>query len=133
MLLCRPKTKTSQRFYLMPEEYILMLQEHIKTNELKEDDFIFFSRKSKSDPIPLQTFRTHANNYCRIISPNFHFHQLRKSAVTHLHDKNISLEDIKNFVGHSNSKITEEVYLQRSNEKQAAILKILDETIQDLK
>ncbi len=133
MSLFHPKTKTSQRFYLMPDSYISMLQKHIEDNSLTEDDFIFFSRKSKSDPIPEETFRRHANNYCKSISPSFHFHQLRKSAVTHLHDKNISLEDIKSFVGHSNSKITEDVYLQRSNEKQATILKILDETIKNLK
>ncbi len=132
MSLFHPKTKTSQRFYLMPEDYINLLNKHIEINELKKDDFIFFSRKSKSDPIPLQTFRTHANNYCSIISPGFHFHRLRKSTVTHLHDKNISLEDIKDFVGHSSSKITEDVYLQVSIEKQEAILKVLNETMKDI-
>ncbi len=132
MSLFHPKTKTSQRFYLMPEDYINLLKKHIESNELKEDDYIFYSRKSKSDPVPEETFRRNANKYCKAISPNFHFHQFRKSAVTHLHDKNVSLEEIKNFVGHSNSKVTEEVYLQKSKEKQEAIIKILDETMKDI-
>ncbi len=58
---------------------------------------------------------------------------LRKSTVTLLHDKGTSLQEIKEYVGHSDSKITSDVYLQKSKEKQDTILKILEKTIQDLK
>ncbi len=128
-----PKTKTSQRFYSLPEDYISLLKKHIEENKLKEDDFIFFSKKSKCDPIPEQTFRRYANDYCKIISPNFHFHQFRKSAVTLLHDKGVSLEQIKNYVGHSDSSITKDVYLQKSNEKEEAIINVLNGIMQELK
>lgn len=117
----------------MPDDYILMLQEHIKINNLKEDNFIFFSSKNKNDPIPEQTFRKHSNDYCKKISPAFHFHQFRKSTVTHLFDKDISLEEIKNYVGHSSSNITKDVYLKRSKERNQAILDVLNATIKDIK
>lgn len=132
-IIVKPKSNDSQRFYFMPDSYIALLKNHIQENKLKSNDFIFFSRESKRDPIPLQTFRDNANKYCEIINPGFHFHRLRKSTVTHLHDKNVSLEDIKDFVGHSDSKITEEYYLKESNEKRDVILKIMEETISDLR
>lgn len=117
----------------MPDDYISLLKKHIEDNKLNENDYIFFSRKKKTDPIPEQTFRRYSNAYCKAISPNFHFHQFRKSAVTHLFDKDVSLEEIKDFVGHSSSKITKDVYLQKSNERQEKILDILNETMQELK
>ena len=133
-----PKSKTSQRFYRMPEEYSKLIKKHIQENHLKDDDYIFFryeTNKSKLDrrrPVHESTFRRDAYKYCRKYNNEFHFHMLRKSNVTHLHDKSIHLEEIKKFVGHSSSDITKNVYLQKSDEKEQAILDVLKIVLKDL-
>ncbi len=116
----------------MPDMYIRLMKEHIKKYNLKEKDFIFFSKKSKHHPCPEQTFRDNANKYCRVISPDFHFHQLRKSNVTHLHDKGISLNEIQKYVRHKDSVTTTKHYLRMSNEKFNAILDVLNGVMKEI-
>lgn len=133
-VIVKPKTSTSQRFYFMSDKYSEILKTFITEHKLKPNDFVFYqyAKNKKSAPCPEQTFRRQANAYCREYNENFHFHMLRKSTVTKLHDKSIHLEDIKKYVGHTSSDITKNVYLQQSKEKINAILKILDETIENI-
>lgn len=130
--LLPPKTRTSQRVYKMSETYIKLISDHIEANKLKDDDFIFFHDNNKKRPIAENTFRRKANSYCRAISPDFHFHALRKSTVTILHDQGISLEEIKTYVGHSNISMTRDVYLQKSDEKKDAITEVMEEVLNRL-
>lgn len=128
-----PKSKTSQRLYKLPNEYIEQVKKHISKNKLKDSDYIFFKERNKEQPCPEQTFRRHANSYCKKIDEGFHFHQLRKSTVTLLHDKGVSLEDIKSYVGHSDISMTRDVYLQESNEKKDMILEIMEGVLNQIK
>ena len=118
----------------MSDKYSKILRSFIEDHDLKKDDFIFYqyAKNKKSSPCPEQTFRRQANFYCRLYNDKFHFHMLRKSTVTKLHDKSIHLEDIKKYVGHTSSNITKNIYLQQSKEKIDTILKVLDETIENI-
>lgn len=133
-VIVKPKTSTSQRFYQMPDKYSKLLQTHISDHNLMVDDFIFyqFKKRKKNAPCPEQTFRRIANEYCKKYNENFHFHMLRKSTVTLLHDKGISLEHIKEYVGHNSSDITKNIYLQTSEDKNSNILSILNATLDEL-
>lgn len=132
-VLITPKTEQSQRITNIPPYYITLLQKHINDNNLKKSDYIFFRRKHKNQPCPEQTFRRHANTYCKVIDSDFHFHLLRKSTVTYLRDKGISLEDIKDYVGHSDVSITKNIYLQESNEKKEMILEVMNGVLEKIK
>ena len=135
-IITTPKTNDSKRLYLMPETYEQIVIQHIKNYKLTSKDFIFFRARGKNifrnEPRPEETFRRQANNYCRHIAPDFHFHMLRHSAVTYLHDKGVPLADISRFVGHGSINITEDVYLEKSQAKQKQIVSILEDTIKQL-
>lgn len=53
--------------------------------------------------------------------------------MTYLRDKGISLEDIKDYVGHSDVSITKNIYLQESNEKKEMILEVMNGVLEKIK
>ncbi len=58
-----------------------------------------------------------------------HSHIFRHSAVSQLYASNVSLDVISNLVGHSNTEITEKVYLHQTSEKKNAIVQFMDKLL----
>lgn len=107
-----PKTKSSNRSLLIPEFLKERITQHIKANRLKDDDYLFYSVRSKKDPIGEQTIRTYFRNL-EIQNHWQHFspHQLRHTIATYLTDNGIPYEIIGKFLGHDFKNVTMNVYI----------------------
>lgn len=78
-------------------------------SEFKPKEYLFNGQKS------LQYSTSSCNNIMKnYIGEKYHFHQLRHSCFTTLHESGVSLRDIQVLAGHESSKTTE-VYSKVSN------------------
>jgi len=137
--LVTPKTAAGKRILNMPKSYALMVQEHIKKNKLKNNDFIFFKYKTMQSkenhrmPVHENTCRRTMEKYCQDYNKDFHPHMLRTSICTHLREKGVPLEEISKFLGHEDPEITDQYYLKTSNAKKEVINTVLEEFIAKIK
>ena len=125
----KTKSKTSDRVYYLPDFIFNMLVEHIKSNNLKVNDYIFFSCNDKKKPISSTTIRRKLNN----IAVNLNPHKFRHSSATNLFAAGVNKEDLKNFLGHSNSKVTMNVYVHKTREEIERVNNVLEIIYQKIK
>ena len=129
-----PKTKKSDRINSLSDEYANLLMRHIKSHHLKSDDYLFFSlgNKSKNDnhsiPIHENTFRRHLKSLDKDLTP----HKFRRSLVTHLKERGISIDEIALYLGHDSIKVTDEYYLKKSKEKDNKIDKLIEKLVKEM-
>lgn len=107
-----PKTKSSNRSLYIPGFLKERIHQHIQVNRLKNDDYLFFSSRSKKEPIGEQTIRTYLR---QIESENnwnhFSPHQLRHTIASYLTDNGIPYEITGKFLGHDFKNVTMNVYI----------------------
>ena len=136
-LIC-PKTPSSKRINSIPELYAQLVKEHIQKYHLKKDDFIFFhyqtskQKEQHNKPAYPTSFRRDLERHCRKYNPDFHPHMLRSSIVTHLKEKGISLEEISQYIGHSDTDVTKTYYLKESKEKEKSINEVIEEMLKEI-
>lgn len=129
-----PKTASSNRFYYLPELYIKAIGTHIKNNHLKDNDFIFFSSKSHTRPLSEHALRNKYKRYAELA--NFphgtKFHIFRHTNASELLAHGVSLEDIKDYEGHSSVEVTERFYLHQTEESKKRTMEVLNIILSNL-
>ena len=132
------KSSTSNRRLLVPEEYLGLLNSHIKKYKLKKNDFIFFSsvgdKINKKYPVGEETIRRHLRTCEKIYKlDHIHPHMFRHSNVTILKSNGYDLSDIEKYVGHSDVNITKDYYYHLPIEKENDVKNTLNGLIKDIK
>lgn len=127
-----PKSKESHRFIYLTASYVSMLKEHIQKNQLKEQDFIFFSKRSKKIPISEHAFRYSLDKYCKQVDSSIHPHMFRHTNASELIEKGLSVEDVQRFEGHASKEITESVYIHQTEERKKRTLEVIEKLIKGL-
>lgn len=127
-----PKSKESHRFIYLTTSYVSMLKEHIQKNQLKEQDFIFFSKRSKRIPISEHAFRYSLDKYCKKVDSSIHPHMFRHTNASELIEKGLSVEDVQHFEGHASKEITESVYIHQTEERKKRTLEVIEKLIKGL-
>lgn len=95
------------RFVPLSEKILELLRKYFIQHKPKE--YLFNGQKSS------KYSTTSCNKVVKkYIGEQYHFHQLRHSCFTYLHESGVSLRDIQILAGHSNSKTTE-IYTLVSN------------------
>lgn len=129
-----PKTASSNRFYYMPELYIRAIEAHIRSNNLKDNDYIFFSSKSHTRPLSEHALRNKYKQYAELA--NFphgtKFHIFRHTNASELLAHGVSVEDIKDYEGHSSTAVTEKYYLHQTDEAKKRTMEVLNIILSNL-
>ncbi len=133
-VIVTPKTASSNRFYYMPDIYIKAIQNHIKTNNLKDNDFIFFTYKSHSKPISENALRNKYKKYAEL--SNFphgtKFHIFRHTNASELLAHGVTAEEIKDYEGHSSVEVTEKYYLHQTDETKKRTMEVIENILKNL-
>lgn len=127
--LLSPKTTTSNRNYPIPSKYKELIDQHIKENKLKDEDFIFYGRKGHKHPCSEHMINCRLDKWSKIVGYHIHSHMFRHSAVSQLYANNVPLELISDLVGHSSTAITKQVYLHQTEDKKQAISNFMNKLI----
>jgi integrase/recombinase XerD len=108
MMIRIEQAKGKKDAYLpLTEMVLLLLREYYLSYKPKE--YLFNGQNS------LRYSSTSCNKIIKkYIGNQYHFHQLRHSTATHLHESGVSLLDIQNLLRHESSKSTE-IYAKVSN------------------
>ena len=126
-ILVSPKSKTSFRYYLLPEFLFKAISDYIKLNELKETDFIFSSSMGNDLILGETTLNKRMKNYCLQAGiKSINFHMFRHTEATMLNNAGIDPKIIANYLGHSSEKVTQQYYIHESDDKREEVAKLLD-------
>jgi integrase len=132
-VLSSPKSKTSFRFYLLPEFLFISLSEYIKDNNMNLSDFIFPSIKGNNLIIGETTLNRYMKNCCIKAGINsINFHMFRHTEATMLNDAGIDPKIIANYLGHSSEKVTEKYYIHETDDKREEVAKLLDKEFKNI-
>ena len=110
------KTSSSVRYYPYVNNIKELKDLVVKEKNLKKNDFIFIKRINlkdyKNKVIGESTIRRLINKYSEKANLDYSLtpHEFRHSCVTFLINKNVDVKYISSWVGHSSSRVTEEVY-----------------------
>lgn len=103
------KTESSRRtFELLPE--VRMILEKLKAERPRESQYLF-CHEDGTVWRPDCLTRTFQRQLARLGLPKMRFHDLRHSTASILFDRGWSLEDVKNWLGHSDIETTSNIYL----------------------
>lgn len=123
-ILQSPKSKSSVRKYYLPGFISKMLNDYTIKNKLKKKDFIFkISRTTLNRVIEKACSKSGISK--------FHFHQLRSTDSTLLHQLGVPIDDIAKYLGHTSSKVTTDHYLELSEVKKKEISELLQSNFSD--
>ena len=119
MTVQTPKTDTSKRDVFIQPELKAMLREYYQWRQLHlmasgiRTDLLFYNQRG--------TYYYHhkLSSYLSAIDPELHPHIFRHTHTALLAEQGISLEAISRRLGHSDSKITKEVYFHVTNKIKA--------------
>lgn len=109
------KTAYRYRSEYLPDFLKELLETHIKVNNLKDNDYIFYSSKSSKSLGNSEIYRRFRSNLKLANIPSKKFHWFRKTLPTLLHEKGVSSLEIKNLLGHSTTATSEKYYIQNTN------------------
>jgi len=103
------KTENSRRtFQLLPE--VRYMLEELKRTHPKGSQYLFCHEDGRVWR-PDSLTRTFQRQLSRLGLPKMRFHDLRHSTASMLFDRGWSLEDVKNWLGHSDIETTSNIYL----------------------
>lgn len=117
--LQKPKSKSSVRDVNIPNNAIKIIKEFINNQNKKyiennitfDDDSLIFTTKD-CKAIDKKNLRTAWKRYLNKIGIDYKkFHTLRHTFASILFKSGASLLEVKNILGHSDSKITEKIYI----------------------
>lgn len=133
-VIITPKTASSNRFYYIPDIYITAVQNHIKNNNLEENDFIFFSYKSHCKPISENALRNKYKKYAELVDfpHGTKFHIFRHTNASELLAHGVTAEDIKDYEGHSSVEVTEKYYLHQTDETKKRTMEVIENILKKL-
>lgn len=127
-----PKTSSSIRKIYLSDEYIKIIKEFIKENNLRKTDRLFFS-EDKKKPLSENSIRSHIS----VIERNYKLdhitlHGLRHGIASYLYYEGISDNDIGKYLGHKKNNVTMDVYIDLTKSRQQQIVNIIDKFIKEL-
>ena len=118
---CKDSTKTEssrRTFRLFHEIKAMLLQ--MRQNCSASDEYVFH----RADGSPLRPDST-LRSFQRILRKNglpiMRLHDLRHSTASILFDKGMSLEDVKNWLGHADIETTSNIYVHYRQERQILV------------
>lgn len=106
-------------FELIPEVRKVLLELKEKRPANTEYIFVWEDGRSIRPDYVTKAFRNHLKN-CGL--PKMRFHDLRHSTASILFDRGMSLEDVKNWLRHSDIETTSNIYLHYSRGRQKLVL-----------
>lgn len=113
------KTDSSRRtFQLLPDVRKILLD--LKENSNPEHEYIF-SREDGTPWRPDCLTRTFQRQLKRINLPKMRFHDLRHSTASILFDIGWSVEDVKNWLGHSDIETTSNIYIHYKKSREVLV------------
>lgn len=125
---CKDSTKTEnsrRTFHLFPEIKAMLLL--MRKNRSVTSEYVF----CRSDGSPLRPDST-IKGFQRVLVkngfPKMRLHDLRHSTASILFDKGMSLEDVKNWLGHSDIETTSNIYLHYSKNRKVLTTETLEGT-----
>lgn len=113
------KTESSRRvFQMLPEvrEMLLKLKENAPSGSL-----YIFCHADGSVWRPDSLTRTFQRQLAHIGLPKMRFHDLRHSTASMLFDRGWALEDVKNWLGHSDIETTSNIYLHYGRQRKVLL------------
>lgn len=118
------KTETSCRsFQILPE--LLPFLYDLKNRKAKTSEYLF-CRSDGSVMRPDTLTRSFQRELARHNLPAMRFHDLRHSTASILFDRGWSLEDVKNWLGHSDIETTSNIYLHYGRTRKILLAKDLE-------
>jgi integrase len=134
LVLLEPKTQRSRRTIVLPEVVITALRAH-RTRQLMER-LVAGSRWANADHVFATTIgtpieaaavtRAFQRALRRAALPHSRFHDLRHAAATYLLAQGMTLEDVKNLLGHSSITLTSNTYGHVLEKRQHQVAQAMD-------
>lgn len=123
-----PKSRNSNRFYVLPKSLSFALNSWISKYAIKDDDFIFFSQSGdKGFPVAERTVNRKLDDAIKESGvPRITFHKFRHSDATLLHDMGLDDTSIAMYLGHKSADVTREFYIHQTDKKEEDISNDLD-------
>lgn len=125
------KTKSSSRIYLLPEFLKKRLDEHIESNNLISESFIFFGRNKKDkhhlEPLSENSILRELKKLSSVTGIRFTSHSFRHSEATLLNEIGVSADQIGEYLGHSSSDVTKKHYIHETENHRESIAGILED------
>lgn len=110
LILDKPKTESSTRIIPLPT----FLSELLYKFKSQDEYFILSNSTKPKDPRSVEKYFSNITQKCKI--NNLNFHALRHTYATRLREKNVDIKVISELLGHSDWKITQDIYIHTSND-----------------
>lgn len=132
-----PKTRSSERTIILPDAVRDYLVKWKDETEFPDDDCYLFSSLKFHDghyPISSQTIKRRIDEAAKKLNyPQIDIHELRHSYATNLFEsRKAEIKDISLSLGHSSTRITEEVYIHIQDLERKKVAGIIDGLIDGL-
>ena len=108
LVIGKPKTKSSIRVIPVPEFVINLIKQYVED----KNNYIFTGTNRPKDPRTLEKYFT--NLLKRLDIKPLKFHALRHTYSTRLREQKVDIKVISILLGHSNWKITQDIYVHVS-------------------
>ena len=104
-----PKTRTSIRLIPIPEFIVTLLKDYINNNQ---NYYVFTNTNIPKDPRSVEKYFT--NLLQKLNIRHLKFHSLRHTFATRLREQKVDIKVISELLGHSDWKITQDIYVHSS-------------------
>lgn len=129
------KTSKSVRYYPYVNNIKELFDIVVKENKLKKKDFVFKSRNKNKKVIGETTIKRLIDKYSFKAKLPYSLtpHEFRHSCVSYLINQGVDVKFVANWIGHSSSRVTEEVYSHILPTKKEEVASAFDYGIDKLK
>jgi len=103
-----PKTKSSIRIIPIPSFIVVLLKNYM----FDKDCFVFTNSNNPKDPRSVEKY--FSNLLKKLNIRHLKFHSLRHTFATRLREQKVDIKVISELLGHSDWKITQEIYVHSS-------------------
>ncbi len=111
-----PKSSKSVRYVLLPKKFSNKLKRFIDTNNLGNDDFIFFGKRPGRYITKTVVYNKLKEHCIKAGIPIFNFHNFRKIKASLMLDYGLEKSIVTSTLGHESIKTTYDSYYLQSNE-----------------
>lgn len=125
------KTTNSVRYYPYVSNIKELFELVVKENKLKRKDFVFKSRNKDTKVIGETTIKRLIDKYSSKAKLPYSLtpHEFRHSCVSYLINSGVDVKFVANWVGHSSSRVTEEVYGHILPTKKEEVASVFDKEL----